>query len=157
MFGARLEAKFIALLFGIYDAPARRLTLANGGEPYPLLVRNGETTEINVAGVPLGLFAETEYEEVTVDLQPGDVVVCASDGILESEDSEQEEFGAERLNALLAGVTGDEMAVSIANRILAATDDYSGADSTPHDDRTLILLRVTDESSADLYKLPIIY
>jgi sigma-B regulation protein RsbU (phosphoserine phosphatase) len=110
-----------------------------------------------VAGVPLGLFAETEYEEVTVDLQPGDVVVCASDGILESEDSEQEEFGAERLNALLAGVTGDEVAVSIANRILAATDDYSGADSTPHDDRTLILLRVTDESSADLYKLPIIY
>jgi hypothetical protein len=49
------------------------------------------------------------------------------------------------------------MALSIANRILAATDDYSGAESTPHDDRTLILLRVTDESSADLYKLPIIY
>jgi sigma-B regulation protein RsbU (phosphoserine phosphatase) len=157
MFGARLEAKFIALLFGIYDAPARRLTLANGGEPYPLLVRNGETTEINVAGVPLGLFAETEYDEIIVDLLPGDVVVCASDGILESEDSEREEFGAERLHALLAGVSADETSLSIANRILAATDDYSGAESTPHDDRTLILLRVTDESTADLYKLPIIY
>jgi sigma-B regulation protein RsbU (phosphoserine phosphatase) len=157
MFGARLEAKFIALLFGIYDAPARRLTLANGGEPYPLLVRNGEITEINVAGVPLGLFAESEYEEVTIDLQPGDVVVCASDGILESEDSDREEFGAERLHALLTGVNGDETSLSIANRILAATDDYSGAESTPHDDRTLILLRVTDEPTEDLYKLPIIY
>src|SRR6202022_2636251 len=157
MFGARLEAKFIALLFGIYDAPARRLTLANGGEPYPLLVRNGVTTEINVAGVPLGLFAETEYEEVIVDLLPGDVVVCASDGILESEDSEREELGAEALPPLLAGVSADETSLSIANRILAATDDYSGAESTPHDDRTLILLRVTDESTADLYKLPIIY
>jgi sigma-B regulation protein RsbU (phosphoserine phosphatase) len=157
MFGARLEAKFIALLFGIYDAPARRLTLANGGEPYPLLVRNGEATEINVAGVPLGLFAETEYEEIVVDLQPGDVVVCASDGILESEDSERQEFGAERLHALLGGVSVNETSLSIANRILAATDDYSGAESTPHDDRTLILLRVTDENTADLYKLPIIY
>jgi sigma-B regulation protein RsbU (phosphoserine phosphatase) len=157
MFGARLEAQFIALLFGIYDAPTRRLTLANGGEPYPLLVRAGETTELQVSGVPLGLFADSQYEEITVDLQPGDVVVCASDGILESEDSEQQEFGAERLHALLASVTIDETALTIAGRILSATDEYSGAESTPHDDRTLVLLRVTDENASDFSKLPIIY
>jgi sigma-B regulation protein RsbU (phosphoserine phosphatase) len=157
MHGARLEAKFIALLFGIYDAPARRLTLANGGEPYPLLVRAGEITELPVSGVPLGLFVDSEYEEITVDLLPGDVVICASDGILESEDSEQQEFGAERLHALLAGVTPNETALIIADRILNATDEYSGAESTPHDDRTLIVLRVTDEQTSDLAKLPIIY
>ena len=157
MYGARLEAKFIALLFGIYDAPARRLTLANGGEPYPLLVRAGETSELQVAGVPLGIFADTEYEEITVDLLPGDVVVFASDGILESEDDEKREFGAERLHALLAGITAEETALTIADRILSATDEYSGAESTPHDDRTLIVLRVTDESASELPKLPIIY
>jgi phosphoserine phosphatase RsbU/P len=157
MFGARLDSKFIALLFGIYDAPVRRLTLANGGEPYPLLVRAGETTELQVSGVPLGLFAESEYEEITVDLLPGDVVVFASDGILESEDSEQQEFGAERLHALLAGASVDETALTIADRILSATDEYSGAESTPHDDRTLIVLRVTDENASDYAKLPIIY
>src|SRR3984893_8292494 len=74
MYGARLEAKFIALLFGIYDAPERRLTLANAGEPYPLLVRAGEATEIQVAGVPLGLFADSTYDEITIELLPGDVV-----------------------------------------------------------------------------------
>ncbi len=157
MFGARLESKFIALLFGIYDAPNRRLTLANGGEPYPLLVRAGVTTEIQISGVPLGLFGDTEYEEITVDLQPGDIVICASDGILESEDSEQQEFGAERLHALLAGITTDDAALTIADRILSATDEYSGAESTPHDDRTLIVLRVTDEHGSDFAKLPIIY
>ena len=157
MFGARLEAKFIALLFGVYDAPARRLTLANGGEPYPLLVRGGVTTELQVAGVPLGIFADSEYEEITIDLLPGDIVVCASDGILESEDSDQQEFGADRLHALLAGITPDEPALIIADRILAATDEYSGAESTPHDDRTLIVLRVTNESAAEISKLPVIY
>jgi len=157
MFGARLESKFIALLFGVYDAPSRRLTLANGGEPYPLLVRGGEITELQISGIPLGLFAASEYEEINVDLKPGDVVVCASDGILESEDSEKEEFGAERLFALLAGVTEDETALNIAERILAATDEYSGAESTPHDDRTLIVLRVTEDNTADYTKLPIIY
>jgi sigma-B regulation protein RsbU (phosphoserine phosphatase) len=157
LFGARLDSKFIALLFGIYDAPNRRLTLANGGEPYPLLVRNGVTTELQVSGVPLGLFGDTEYEEITVDLQPGDVVICASDGILESEDSDQQEFGAERLHALLAGIIPDDAAFTIADRILSATDEYSGAESTPHDDRTLIVLRVTDEIVSDFAKLPIIY
>jgi phosphoserine phosphatase RsbU/P len=157
LFGARLDSKFIALLFGIYDAPNRRLTLANGGEPYPLLVRNSVTAELQVSGVPLGLFGDTEYEEITVDLQPGDVVICASDGILESEDSDQEEFGADRLHALLAGIIPDDAALTIADRILGATDEYSGAESTPHDDRTLIVLRVTDEIASDFAKLPIIY
>ncbi len=157
MFGARLEAKFIALLFGIYDASSRRLTLANGGEPYPLLVRGGVATELQVAGVPLGIFADSAYDEITIDLLPGDIVVCASDGILESEDSGQQEFGAERLHALLAGITKDETALTVADRILAATDEYSGAESTPHDDRTLIVLRVTDENASEFSKLPIIY
>jgi sigma-B regulation protein RsbU (phosphoserine phosphatase) len=157
MFGARLESKFIALIFGIYDAPSRRLTLANGGEPYPLLVRDGVTTELQVSGIPLGLFGDTEYEEITVDLRPGDVVICASDGILESEDRDRQEFGAERLHALLAGITPEDTANNIADRILSATDEYSGAESTPHDDRTLIVLRVTDENDSDFSKLPIIY
>lgn len=157
MFGARLESKFIALIFGIYDASTRRLTMANGGEPYPLLVRAGVTSELQVSGIPLGLFGDTEYEEITVDLQPGDVVICASDGILESEDRDQQEFGAERLHALLAGITPQDTAINIADRILTATDEYSGAESTPHDDRTLIVLRVTDENASDFSKLPIIY
>ena len=84
-------------------------------------------------------------------------MVCASDGILESEDSDQQEFGADRLHALLAGITLDETALTIADRILAATDEYSGAESTPHDDRTLIVLRVTDESASEVSKLPVIY
>jgi phosphoserine phosphatase RsbU/P len=157
MYGARLDSKFIALLFGIYDAAGRRLTLANGGEPYPLLVRDGKCTELQISGMPLGLFGDTGYEEITVDLQAGDVVICASDGILESEDSEQEEFGAERLNALLTQITGNDTALMIADRILAATDEYAGTQNAPHDDRTLIVLRMTEEKSADYSKLPIIY
>jgi sigma-B regulation protein RsbU (phosphoserine phosphatase) len=157
MYGARLDSKFIALLFGIYDAAGRRLTLSNGGEPYPLLVRDGKCTELQISGMPLGLFGDTGYEEITVDLQPGDVVICASDGILESEDSKQEEFGAERLNALLTQISADDTALMIADRILAATDEYAGTQNAPHDDRTLIVLRMTDEKAADYSKLPIIY
>src|SRR5260221_6652861 len=57
--GARLDARFIAMAFAVYDAGERRLTLANAGAPYPVLVRDGEVQQIRVAGVPLGLFPDT--------------------------------------------------------------------------------------------------
>src|SRR5207245_5623901 len=93
------------LLFAVYDAPTRKLTLANAGAPYPLLVRDGQVQEIRLEGVPLGLFPEAKYDEMTIDLRPGDVVLFASDGILESENAEQEEFGSERLTSLFSAIS----------------------------------------------------
>jgi sigma-B regulation protein RsbU (phosphoserine phosphatase) len=155
--GARLDSRFIAMLFAIYDASSRKLILANAGGPYPLLVRNGMVRAIRLEGVPLGLIPGTQYDETTVDLEPGDVVLFASDGILESENGAREEFGPERLTALLSAISPEDSSRNIAERILAATDGHSGAGIAPHDDRTLVVLRVTDDTSSDFSKLPIIY
>jgi sigma-B regulation protein RsbU (phosphoserine phosphatase) len=157
MHGARLDARFIAMLFAVYDAAAHRLTLSNAGGPYPLLVRDGSAREIRAEGVPLGLFPDTEYEEMTIDLEAGDVVLFASDGILESENAREEEFGSQRLHALLANAGPEISANELSERIIAATDDHSGPGTNPHDDRTLLLLRVTSEAAADYSKLPVIY
>src|SRR5258707_7938998 len=102
---ARLDSRFIAMLFAIYDAPTRRLTLSNAGGPYPLLVRDGHVVSIRLEGVPLGLLPGTEYDESVLDLQPGDVVIFASDGILESENVKGDELGLQRLSALLSGIS----------------------------------------------------
>jgi sigma-B regulation protein RsbU (phosphoserine phosphatase) len=157
MHGARLDSRFIAMLYAVYDAATRRLTLSNAGGPYPLLVRDGSTQEIRVEGVPLGLFSDSEYEETTIDLQPGDIVLFASDGILESENAREEEFGSARLHALLASAGPEVSANELSEKIIVATDDHSGPGSNPHDDRTLLVLRVTSEGAADYSKLPVIY
>jgi sigma-B regulation protein RsbU (phosphoserine phosphatase) len=158
MHSARLDARFIAMLFAIYDAQTRRLTIANAGGPYPILVRNGVVKEIRVEGVPLGLLANTQYDEMTLDLQPEDVVIIASDGILESENVHQEEFGSARLASVLSTLSPTDTACSITGKIFNATNAHSGEGHTPHDDRTLLILRVTDEpASTDFSKLPIIY
>jgi sigma-B regulation protein RsbU (phosphoserine phosphatase) len=154
---ARLESRFIATVFSVYDAGTRRLTLANSGGPYPILVRDGIVQSIRVGGIPLGLYPDTEYEEITLDLQPGDTVLFASDGILESENAQQEEFGFDRLSAVLASVSPKHSASDIADKIMAATNHHSGEGVAPGDDRTLLVLRVTDHSSSDFSKLPIIY
>jgi len=154
---ARLESRFIATVFSVYDAGTRRLTLANSGGPYPILVRDGIVQSIRVGGIPLGLYPDTEYEEITLDLQPGDTVLFASDGILESENAQQEEFGFDRLSAVLASVSPKHSASDVADKIMAATNHHSGEGVAPRDDRTLLVLRVTDHSSSDFSKLPIIY
>lgn len=157
LLAARLDARFIAMQFAIYDAALRELNVANAGGTLPLLVRNGQVTEINVTGMPLGLIAEAEFDEATLALLPGDILVFASDGIHESMNKDQEEFGIERLKALLATVAPDDPGYTVAQRIVKATDEHAGIGRPPHDDRTLLILRVTDDSESDFSKLPIIY
>ena len=157
LLAARLDARFIAMHFAVYDAALRELSISNAGGPLPLLVRNGEVTEVQISGVPLGLLPEVEYDEVTLALFPGDVVVFASDGIHESTNAEQEEFGTGRLKELLSEVAPFDPGYTIAQRIVKATDEYAGVGRPPHDDRTLLILRVVDDSTSDFSKLPIIY
>jgi phosphoserine phosphatase RsbU/P len=157
LLAARLDARFIAMQFAIYDAALRELNISNAGGTLPLLIRKGVVTEINVTGMPLGLLPEAEFEEQTLTLIPGDVVVFASDGIHESMNKDQEEFGVDRLKALLATVVPDDPGYTVAQRIVKATDDHAGVGRAPHDDRTLLILRVTEDSESDFSKLPIIY
>jgi phosphoserine phosphatase RsbU/P len=157
LLAARLDARFVALQFAIYDAALRELNVANAGGTLPLLVRNGEVTEIQVTGMPLGLLPEAEYEDQTLTLLPGDTVVFASDGIQESMNKDQEEYGIERLKELLATIVPSDPGYTVAQRIVKATDEHSGVGRPPHDDRTLLILRVTEEAEADYSKLPIIY
>jgi sigma-B regulation protein RsbU (phosphoserine phosphatase) len=157
LLAARLDARFIAMQFAVYDAALRELTIANAGGTLPLLIRNREVTEINVTGMPLGLLPEAEYEQVTLSLSTGDVVVFASDGIHESMNKEQEEYGVDRLKELLSTVASSDPGYKVAQRIVKATDEHTGPGRLPHDDRTLLVLRVTDDAEADFSKLPIIY
>src|SRR5271165_6774076 len=156
LLAARLDAKFIAMQFAIYDAALRELNISNAGGTLPLLVRNGEVTEINVTGMPLGLLPEAEFDEQTLTLVPGDIVVFASDGIHESMNKDQEEYGVERLKALLATVMPSDPGYTVEQRIVKATDEHSGVGRPPHDDRTLLILRVIDDAESDFSKMPII-
>jgi sigma-B regulation protein RsbU (phosphoserine phosphatase) len=154
---ARLEARFIALTFALYDAGDRRLTIANAGGTHPLLLRDGRVTEIPVDGIPLGLFPEADYSVSTLKLLVGDVLIFASDGILESENARHEEFGFQRLSALLTSLPAKTCVENISGAILRATDEFSGVGVPPHDDRTLLVLRAVAETGADFAKLPVIY
>jgi phosphoserine phosphatase RsbU/P len=145
---AHMSPHFVAMLFAVYDSSLRQLIVANAGEPRPILLRAGEVREIRIDGTPLGMFDEIEYEELTVALQPGDVVLFASDGILEASNEEEEHFGMERLTGVLQTLPATATAAEITSAVLKATDIFSGQPEEPHDDRTLIVFRVLPPAAA---------
>ena len=136
------------MALAVYDAHSRILTLANAGSPRPLLIRDGVTEVVRVEGIPLGLFPEAQYEEVSLLLRPGDIVILASDGIHEAENTEKEQFGVERLAAAVFDLARDTSAATIAGQILRVTDEHSAGECEFQDDRTILVLRITDEPVA---------
>lgn len=154
---ARLSSRFVAMLFAVLDSCSWVLTIANAGSPYPFHLRDGKVDVITVSGIPLGLMTGTRYESITLQLELGDVVVFASDGILECPNKKHEPFGGNRLAEVLISLPHDASAHEIASAIVSSTDAFGGQDCTLHDDRSLIALRVTDNSSLDYSRVRVIY
>ena len=140
---SNISPGFVALLFAQYDAGARLLTISNAGIPRPILVREGLVSELKIDGMPLGIFAETEYDTLQLTMQPHDLLLFASDGILESMNARDEEFGFGRLSEILRNVKSGTASKNICAAILTATDKFSGRPEEPHDDRTLVVMRIT--------------
>lgn len=134
------SSRFVAMVFAVYDAESRILTIANSGLPYPYLVRGRTVRRIEVAGVPLGLLPDRKYEEVEIELQPGDAVVIASDGVEESLNTREEEFSFARARGTLERLA-DRSASQMADGLLDAVRMFSdGAEIS--DDRTILTLKV---------------
>jgi sigma-B regulation protein RsbU (phosphoserine phosphatase) len=141
MAGHHLDNRFVALLFAVYDAAARRLTVANAGFTRPLLVRGGRVEELAVTGQPLGLLPEARYDAIELDLQPDDMVLFCSDGIAESTDRSAEEFGVRRLRARLIELVGST-AREVAEGLLQSAERYVTGAGTEVDDRTVVVVKV---------------
>ncbi len=137
------DNRFVALGFGVYDSHRRQLTLANSGLPFPYLLRGRTLQRIEVGGVPLGLLSGRQYDEVTIDLHEGDAVVLISDGVEDSLNSSEEEFGRERLEGTLQRLASGS-AREIARGLLAATHMHAEQAET-YDDRTVLVLKVAGE------------
>jgi len=129
-----------------------RLRLANAGQVPPLHCRQGRAIELQPPGerLPLGVDAELAYDELAVDLIPGDVVVFASDGLPEAAaqriraagEAPGEFFGFERLAASAARWSAEgKGAEAVATGIWSDVTAWSGEDAY-HDDMTLVVLSV---------------
>jgi phosphoserine phosphatase RsbU/P len=93
---ASLDDRFATLFYGVFDADTRMLHYANAGHNPPFVIRrDGSVDWLDIGGLPLGLFTDSAYEEGAVHLDPGDVVVAYTDGVVEAVNASGEEWGVE--------------------------------------------------------------
>jgi phosphoserine phosphatase RsbU/P len=135
-----IEGQFIAVTYAIYEPQTKSIALSNSGLPYPLLVREGQSRFLNVGGIPLGLFPDSQYEEMSLELQTGDVLVFYSDGVVEMRNDAGEEFGLKRL-AETVRCNYEGTPEEIVKSVSAALADFIGR-VRPNDDRTMIVVKM---------------
>jgi serine phosphatase RsbU (regulator of sigma subunit)/catechol 2,3-dioxygenase-like lactoylglutathione lyase family enzyme len=93
-----LEGGFATLFFAEYDESTRRLRYVNCGHLCALLLRGDEKVErLDATGTVLGLFEKWDCEMGERTIESGDIFALYTDGITESFDANDEEFGEERL------------------------------------------------------------
>ena len=116
------------------------MSLANAGMPLPILVRKGQSRAIRAEGVPLGLLENVEYQQETVNLETGDLLVFFSDGITEAPNLQLEEFGTRRLESVLRQ-NAHKPPQDIVSQVFKDVRAYE-AGRPQRDDQTLVVLHV---------------
>ena len=136
----RIEGRFMTACFATWQKGRQKLRVANAGQSQPLLYKDGRCDRIELAGFPLGIFEDVQYDEWGVTLDAGDILVFHSDGIAETSNAEGQFFGTSRIKKLIEQHY-EVTAAEIADLILREVDWFS--QSAPlSDDRTLVVLKV---------------
>jgi serine phosphatase RsbU (regulator of sigma subunit) len=151
--GAHMDARsFVTMTYAVVDTAVRRMRYARAGHNpmIHLRARTGRTAILAPPGLGLGLDPGDRFdailEENEVPLEPGDFFLFFTDGLSEAMNAGSELFGEGRLRKILedSGSLGSE---ELRERILEEVRRFVG-DALPHDDMTLVVLKVVPEEPA---------
>ena len=135
-----LEEYYCTLFYAMFEFKKQIVTIANSGLPFPVRYSKGKAEQIKVAGVPLGSFGSSKYEDLELPLAAGDVFVLCSDGIFEAFNEAGQEFGVQRVIEVVKQ-THELPAKDIVSTMFAAVQSFCG-DAEQSDDRTVVALKI---------------
>jgi serine phosphatase RsbU (regulator of sigma subunit) len=113
------------------------LRFANAGHNLPLVRGADGVRSLRARGMPLGLLPEMEYEEQETVIEPGELLMLYSDGIVEARNPQRELFGDRRLAAHLAAwQTGCDLTDSLCEAVW----QFTGPGREQEDDITMFVV-----------------
>jgi sigma-B regulation protein RsbU (phosphoserine phosphatase) len=117
----------------------------------PALIRgeSGEVKLLEEGGTVIGLFPQADFTRGSAKLEPGDLLVCCTDGILEVRDENQQQYGIKRL-ADLVREHRQRSAQGIVDAVLSDVASYSTAGMND-DDKVLMVVKVTSDKSQEAF------
>ncbi|WP_134725168.1 PP2C family protein-serine/threonine phosphatase [Paracoccus luteus] len=129
---------YLTMVYAQLQLSTGTVRLIQAGHPHPLLQRaSGAIERIGQGGMPVGLFEDAQFDELTLTLAPGDRLFIASDGITEAVSARGQQLGEEGLRAILqlnAPLTGEALLESLCWSV----SEFSGGQRS--DDVSAILV-----------------
>jgi sigma-B regulation protein RsbU (phosphoserine phosphatase) len=132
--------KYASFFYAVYDDRYPSLTYCNAGHNPPLYFSGGGWQRLLTGGTVVGIFADAEYEQETLQLKSGDLLVAYTDGIVECVNEYGEEFGEERLVNIIRqnrGVSADNLQKVVVEHVL-----NWAYEEERDDDMTLIVAKI---------------
>ena len=130
--------KMVTLFYGVLDGEGRTLRYTSAGHPRPILKRaSGTVEQLENSGAVLGVFPNWKYEDSSVQLEPGDLLLLFTDGITEAAKADGEEFGEKRLIQVVERLAGEPPS-KLNERLLGEVKNWSGSHLA--DDATLVAI-----------------
>ncbi len=132
---------FVTVFYVGLQPGSCRLACVNAGHNPPLLLRRGEANVIGVSqrSLPLGIDEQAQYLSAAVEVEPGDVLLLYTDGVVDAENRRSEPFGLARLRSALcqqADLPAQALCAAVEQAVLAHT-----AGKPALDDLTMVALR----------------
>lgn len=133
---------FLSMFYAKYCTDTRHLVYANGGHNPPLLLRCGRDgcLDLDADGMILGVMKGVTFEEKSILLREGDMMVLYTDGITETQDGSGEMFGRERLCRAVHAFRGAPPE-AVIDGVLHELCVFSGSE-TFQDDVSLVVMKV---------------
>jgi len=142
--------RFVTLFYSDFDPRTRLLRYANAAHNPPLIWRKlrHAVERLDAPGLLIGLQSEADYGCEQIVLDPGDVLLCYTDGVTEASGLNGERFDEERLvKALEAACRSGASAQGILDQLFSRLDRFVGPDRALDDDASLVVLKVREEVS----------
>jgi serine phosphatase RsbU (regulator of sigma subunit) len=142
------DNRYVSLFWAEYKDDTAVLTYVNAGHPPPILIcSTGEVKRLDSGEFPVGMFANVQYTAQTLQMQPGSRLLIFTDGLTDAENTEEQEFGDERLveycRTMAAGIGAQE----VADRVMQAIAEWS-VGTEQFDDTTVVVLDVAPRAPA---------
>jgi sigma-B regulation protein RsbU (phosphoserine phosphatase) len=131
----------VSMFLGILDLPSRRLHYVNAGHPPPVVIGPTGAAPLREGGAMMGVLPGARFERGSRQLEPGEVLIAYTDGVIEATGLGGREYGIERLvmtAAARSGQSAEEIVEAVSHDLEAHASLNGGLD---HDDQLLVAIQ----------------
>jgi phosphoserine phosphatase RsbU/P len=129
-----IPGRHSAIQYALFHPATARMRIVSAGMPGPLLLRGENSRILQIAGLPPGLFSGATYEELSLQLEPGDALLFFTDGLSDARNTHDQEFGEEAIEDVCRRHAG-ESPLDLLRHLFLAIQEFT-ANCKQWDDMT---------------------